>query len=410
MNIAKPTQLSSTALLTFIAITLFYFFEYAQMTYFNVLAPFFLSSGVYYRNQIAALSSAYYYGDLIGLLPVGFFLDRFNLRKVMLWAIVGSVISAFVLVISKNYYLELVARFCCGFFGGTFSFVGGIRVLAHLFPHRFTLFIGIFLAAGMFGGLVCQYPLLLVVNHIGIDAAMMVMAAFGILVILFNLIYLHPLPEDPHAHERNKYPGTVWQMCLEIGKSTKNWCDCIMVVLLNVPTSIIGSLWGIVLLTSFYHFSAGESAWIIMCLFAGLIIGLPLFGAIADRFNYPAWLVILGSGLSLLSIVMMLVLKNSSSATIALLFFALGFFSSCQSVVFTWLTKDMRPELIGRNTAFNSMVFMGSGGALKQIGATLLGGASLIAGISSSGNLLIFAAIAMLITTVYAASRKMIFN
>src|SRR3990167_5698574 len=64
-------------LLTFFAITLFYFFEAGQMSYFNVLAPTFLSLGIYHPAQIASLSAAYYYGDVVGLLPVGFMLDRF---------------------------------------------------------------------------------------------------------------------------------------------------------------------------------------------------------------------------------------------------------------------------------------------------------------------------------------------
>jgi MFS family permease len=76
-------------LLTFFAITLFYFFESAQMSYFNVLAPGFLSHGIYQHEQIASLSAAYYYGDMIRLLPVGFALDRFPLRSTLLWTIFG---------------------------------------------------------------------------------------------------------------------------------------------------------------------------------------------------------------------------------------------------------------------------------------------------------------------------------
>jgi MFS family permease len=403
-------DMQRTALFTFIAITLFYFFESAQMSYFNILAPYFLNAGIYTKNQIAGLSSAYYYGDVIGLLPVGFFLDRFDLRKVLLWAILGSVISAFLLVISHNYYVELLARFSCGFFGGTFSFVGGIRVLAHLFPNRFTLFIGIFLSAGMFGALICQYPLLVVANHIGINGVMMVMACFGVLVILFNMLYLHPLSEKPHNADTNKYSGTVWQMCTEILKNYKNWFDCIMIVLLDTPISIIGTLWGIILLTSFYGFSTAESAWIVMALFAGLMSGLPLFGAISDKFNHPAWLVVLGAGISFITVVLMILSPHASPELIGLLFFILGFFSSCQSLGFTWVIKEMKPELIGRNSAFNSMIFMATNGGFKQLGAVLLAAVPLLTGLHSSGNLLILIAIGMLIVTVYAATRKFIFK
>ena len=394
-------------LLTFLAITIFYFFESAQMSYFNVLAPTFLSHGIYQHDQIASLSAAYYYGDMIGLLPVGFALDHFPLRKILLWAILGSVVGAFLLLISQNFPLQWTARFLCGFFGGTFSFVGGIRVLANLFPNRFTLFIGLFLSAGMFGGLICQYPLLLTVNHLGTMGAMAVMAIFGVFVIIFNLLYLHPITPKTETHH-NQYPGTVWQMCLEIVKNRKNWLDCIMVVLLDTPVSIIGTLWGVVLLMNFYHFSDAISAWIVMSLFAGLMIGLPVWGALADRYQYPAWIITAGAGGSLLTVLLMLIFPQSHAPFVAMLFFLLGLLSSCQTLGFTWLTKNMRPKLIGRNSAFNSMIFMGTNGGLKQIGACLL--STEVFSKTPAANLLMIISISMILVTIYASFRKKIFT
>lgn len=402
------SYLNKNYLLTFLAITLFYFFESAQMSYFNVLAPTFLHSHIYLQHQIASLSAAYYYGDMLGLLPVGWALDHFSLRKILLWAILGSIIGAFLLLVSSNYHLQWIARFICGFFGGTFSFVGGIRVLANLFPNRFTFFIGLFLSAGMLGGLVCQYPLLVTVNHLGIAGAMAVMASFGLIVGLVNLFYLHPITPIATNKVTNKYPGTVFQMCREIMTNLKNWLDCIMVALLDTPVSIIGTLWGIVLLMGFYHFSASVSAWIVMSLFAGLMIGLPIWGALADRFNYPAWIIILGGGISFILVVLMLVFQRSNPIFIGMLFFALGLFSSCQTLGFTWLTKNMRPELIGRNSAFNSMIFMGANGGFKQIGACLLS-TTFIVKLPTAGNLLFLIAICMLIATVYTCVRKKLF-
>lgn len=403
-------RVPTNSLLTFLAIVIFYFFESAQMSYFNVLAPYFLNHEIYQQSQVASLSAAYYYGDMIGLLPIGFALDHFSLRKILLWAILGSVIGAFLLMISPNFHLQWFARFLCGFFGGTFSFVGGIRVLANLFPNRFTFFMGLFLSAGMLGGLICQYPLLIAVNHIGPDGAMAIMATFGLLVILINQLYLHPISQDIQVDSTNKYMGSVWQMSLEILKNIRNWLDCFMIVLLDTPVSIIGTLWGIVLLINFYHFSDTTSAWIIMSLFAGLMAGLPSWGELADRYNAPTWMIILGASVSFLVCLFMIILPHISPFLVACFFFILGFFSSCQSLGFTWLTKNMRPELIGRNSAFNSMIFMGSNGLLKQGGAFLLVSTPLLKMNSSSGNLLILVGSAMLLSTLYVCIRKTLFK
>lgn len=409
-NSKKLIGVDTRNFLTFLSITLFYFFETAQMSYFNVLAPGFLSNGIYQHDQIASLSAAYYYGDMIGLLPVGFALDRFPLRKILLGAIFGSVIGAFLLIFSQDFHLQWFARFLCGFFGGTFSFVGGIRVLANLFPNRFTFFMGLFLSAGMFGALICQYPLLIAVDHFGTESAILIMAVFSLFVITINFLYLHPTHQETFINKKNGYQGNFWKMCLEIIKNYRNWFDCMMVVLLDTPISIIGTLWGVVVLMNFYHFTDSTSAWIIMSLFAGLMVGLPLWGALADRYNYPTWIIIVGSSASFLTVVLMLLNHYNNATIVALLFFGLGLFSSCQTLGFTWLTKNMRPELIGTNSAFNSMIFMGTNGGFKQIGASLLLTSPLLTRTSSASNLIILIAIAMLIVTIYACVRKTLFK
>lgn len=411
MEEIQKNQINSN-LFTFFAITLFYFFESAQMAYFNVLAPYFLSHGVYLQNQIAGLSAAYFYGDMAGLLPVGFILDRFPLRKILLWGIFASIISAFLLIISHHFYMAWLARFLCGFFGGTCSFIGGIRVLVKHFSHRFTFFMGLFLSAGMIAGLICQYPLLVVVNHIGAQGAMMVMAVFGVFVGLINFLYLHPVSdsEKQQTQKTNQNSGSLIQSCYFILKNYRNWLDCFMIVLLDIPSSIIGTLWGIVVLMNFYHFSDGVSAIIIMSLFAGLTIGMPIWGTLADRYHYPAWIIIFGAGASFLMMILMLISIHSSAVYIGVLFFGLGLFSSCQTLGFTWLTKNMRPELIGLNSAFNSIIFMGANGGFKQVAASLLTTAPFLLGTSSAGNLLILTAGAMLLVAIYATIRKTLFN
>ncbi len=391
-----------SSILTFTAISLFYFFEAIQFGYFNVLAPTFLKSGVYDHQQIAALSSAYMYGIIFGLIPVGL-IDRFSMRKILLWSILGSVIGAFLLFVCEQYYLRWIARFICGFFGGAFSFVGGIRIVALLFPNRFTYYLGLFLSAGTLGGLVCLYPLLVAIQYFGISSAMAIVAAFGLFVMVFNLLYLHP--KEDHA-EKKASTGSL-KNWLVIVKNTRNWLDCIMVILLDTPVSIIGTLWGIVILMSIFHLSDVISTWIMMVFFLGMMVGYPACGMLADRCNDSKWIIFIGSFISLLIIVLMIFNHELNTITLFLLFLGLGFFNSCQSLGFTWLTKNMRPDLIGRNSAFNSMLFMGTNGGFKQFSAYLLSLSPLLSH-SSSNNLLVLIGICMLIATVYILFREKI--
>jgi predicted MFS family arabinose efflux permease len=388
-----------SARFTFVAITLFYFFEAIQFGYFNVLAPSFLESGVYNHHQIAALSSAYMYGIIFGLIPVGL-IDRYSIRKVLLWSIFGSVIGAFLLFVFDQYYLRWIARFICGFFGGAFSFVGGIRIVSLLFPKRFTYYLGMFLSAGTLGGLVCLYPLLIAIKHFGIHGAMAIVAGFGFIVMLFNVLYLHP--KEDHAAKQVSHDS--YKDWVAIIKNTRNLLDCIMIILLDTPVSILGTLWGIVILMNVFHLSSIISTWIMMVFFLGMLIGYPTFGVLADKFNDSKWIVFIGSVMSLLLVTLMILNHSLNVIDIFIVFLALGFFSTCQALGFTWLTKNMRPDLIGRNSAFNSMLFMGTNGGFKQFSAILLSLPPLI-GHASGNNLLILIGLCMLMVSTYILFR-----
>jgi MFS family permease len=402
--------ISRTNFFTFIAVMLFYMFESAQMAYYNVLAPFYDSQHGYNTHMVASISAAYYYGCMVGLFPVGYILDNYSIRKSMLIAILGSVFGIFLLSVGQAFYVQWIARFICGLLGGTFCFLGGIRIIALLFPNRFSYYMGIFLAGGMFGGMVCQYPLLLLVKKFGPVSAIQAMLAVGVVVFIFNIFYLQfTKPVTSHQEKESVYTGTFWEMCKEIGFNLRNWCDVIMVSLLDTPVSIIGTLWGIVFLMNFYHFDAVVSSWIVMSMFMGLIIGLPIIGHVADKYHNPPWIITLGALFSLAIILLLAKLQTTMNNAwwVGLLFFGLGFFSSCQTMGFTWLTSNMKKELIGRNSALNSMAFMGINGIFKQLGAFLLGVSALLFGEDSSANLILILAVSMLLAAIYASIRNL---
>ncbi|MDA0910445.1 MAG: MFS transporter [Proteobacteria bacterium] len=390
--------MSNRYMYTFVAITVFYFFELAQMSYFNVLAPFYLHEHIYSVNEIASISSAYYYGDMLGLIPCGILLDKYPLRKILLIAILGSTIGAMGLALSTSFYSEWFFRFLCGMFGGTFSFLGGIRILVNLFNARFSFYIGIFLAAGMSGSLICQYPLLLLVENFGIFSAMYSMAIFSILVLVINLIYLHPQPEK----QSNKLLAQLtWSNLKLIFKNYKNWTDCIMVIFLDTPISIIATLWGVVLLSQIYGFSSVTSSVLVMLMLLGCVIGSPMWGYWGDKYGFSPKLVFMGSSVSLICLLLMLT-ATQNLFFVSSLIFTLGLSSSCQTLGFTWLTKNMRSDQIGLNSAINSILFMSTNGLFKQVGAILIGMPPLLFFTRGSiVNILYFMILGFILSTLY---------
>lgn len=398
-------------LLTFIAISLFYLFETGQMSYYNVLAPAYLGQGTYDQVTIGAISAAYYYGDVVGLFPVGYALDRFSLRKSLIFALIGSIIGAFLLFLSNNFTIQWISRFICGFCGGTFSFIGGIRVISSIFKEKFSYGFSIFLSAGIIGAMLCQYPLLLIINHFGPKGAMFTMFSIGAFIAIFCYFFLNP-PENFHQENENTHQESTWNIFKEIVLNFYNWCDVLMIVLLETPGTILGTLWGVVFIIHFFHFSTTESSLIITLMLLGSIIGLPLIGSFADKYDNKPWIIMSCVIICVFIIGFMFHYQQSHNTwLIGLLFFGLGFFYSCQTIGFHWVTSHMKPDLIGRNSAFNSIIFMTANGGLKQFSAYLLSiPAIFFIHAGPSGNLLTIILFSMLIIICYLTIRKNIFK
>ena len=140
----NSAQSNFRPLFTFLAITLFYTFEAAQMAYYNVLALTYISLGLYHQHYVAAISAAYFYGTMAGLFPMGCLLDHFCLRKIILLGLLGSVDGIVLLISSNSFSMQWLARFICGFFGGTTCFLGGIRIIALTYLNALVILWGYF--------------------------------------------------------------------------------------------------------------------------------------------------------------------------------------------------------------------------------------------------------------------------
>jgi len=140
------------------------------------------------------------------------------------------------------------------------------------------------------------------------------------------------------------------------------------------------------------------------------MIGLPLWGEIADRYDHPEWIVMLGAGMSFLTLLPQLLFHHFPFLIVGMLYFFLGFFSSCQTVCFTWLTKNMKPKWIGTNSAFNSMVFMSANGFFKQCAGCFLAMPSLLLNRESTINVLLFVFFLLVFAFILLLARKKMFK
>lgn len=381
----------------FICVSTFFFFEAVQMSYFDVLAPYFLTHNWYTNDQIGSLSAAYYYGNVLGVIPAGHVLDKKNIRKTLLISMFLSVIAALILPFSSKYEISWLARFICGLFGGAICFLGGIKILSKAFPQRFTLAIGLFITVGMLAGMASQLPVLWVLKLYGAFGVMFSIGVYGLIIFLINLIYLHP--EDNNY--KKQYEKNSFAEWVNILKQWKNFLYGFLISSINTPVSILGNLWGILLLTKLYHFSDKESAIIMMFLFLGLMVGSPLIGQISDRYKISKRLMYVGCLGSLLVLTILIVFRGYFNIySISTCFFCLGLLGSCQTLVYSWIKQANDATNISRATALNSIILMSLGGYVKQIAVFVMGIPTLCFCLDPTINLLFLVGIFMLLAII----------
>jgi MFS family permease len=397
VNLIKSKSISLPWVL-FACVSAFFFFESIQMSYFDIAAPYFIAHHWYTSGQVGSLSAAYYYGNVIGVIPAGQLLDKKNIRKILLYAIGFSVLASIIFAFTNQFLIGWLARFASGFFGGAYCFLGGIKVLARAFPKRFTFVIGLFITVGMLAGMTAQLPLLWVIKWTGGFGVLIVVAFLGLIVLCINWFYLHPAQVASNSHISDKNNNLGWW---NIISNWRNFGYGLLISAISTPISVLGNLWGVVVLTDFYHFPDTVSASIMMLLFFGLMVGSPIVGELADRFNITGLLMIFGCFGSLLVILLLIMLSHSLSVfDVALCFLGLGLLGSCQTLVYGWLKRDNDIKIISRVTALNSIILMGMSGVVKQISAELMQLRPWFGLSQSTGNLLVMIAVAMILALI----------
>lgn len=382
----------------FVCVSTFFFFESIQMSYFDIAAPYFIQHHWYTSTQVGSLSAAYYYGNVIGVIPAGQLLDKKDIRRILLCMIGLSVLASIVFAFTNQFLIGWLARFASGFFGGAYCFLGGVKVLARAFPKRFTLVIGLFITVGMLAGMTAQLPLLWVIKYAGVSGVLIVIALLGVSVLCINWFCLYPAQAAPNLYMTSKNDRLGW---LSVISNWRNFGYGFLISAISTPISVLGNLWGVIVLANFYHFPDAVSASIMMLLFLGLMIGSPLVGELADRFNIATILMYFGCLGSFMIVVLLIMLNRMLSIfDVGLCFLGLGFLSSCQTLVYGWIKRDNEIKIISRVTALNSIILMGMSGVVKQISSELMQLRPWFGLSQSTGNLLVMIAVAMLLALI----------
>ncbi|MCP3968141.1 MAG: MFS transporter [Lentisphaerae bacterium] len=336
------------------------------MNMINSMGQFFIIK--YSLNNIIELSlfsSVYLYSNMLFLLITGYLFDVFPVRRVLLSAIIISIIGGVILWYSDNLICGIIARFLMGV-GASGSFISCRKLADGCFNKKnlgFVISIVVFIA--MLGGAFAQAPISLLVSTFGGSITLLINLLLG--MAIFILIYFLVKPKDILPLTKNN----IFSVTKSVVKNPYNWLSGGYISLLNLPLMILGAIWGNLFLTYTYKISTEKASVIILLMFAGIMVGTPFFGWFSDKCNNRVGFMLIASIAALL-LSFILLFANDNIYLLSFLFISIGFVSGAQVLGYPIIAEHNSYETNGMANAIASIIIYGVGGSLQLLFGVIL--------------------------------------
>ncbi|TNF69238.1 MAG: MFS transporter [Gammaproteobacteria bacterium] len=347
--------------------SLIFFFEFGLGVVFNSLASYISESYQIKITTVSLISSLYFYTNILFLIPAGILIDRYSAKVCMISALSLCALSAFTIAFSHSITLLIIARLLTGA-ASSFCLISVVRVATNWFPsERMGLVIGVAIAIGMLGGWFAQAPLSYLIDIFGWRDALKIVGLIGvgIIILIFYIVSNTPKAlQDLRKEQQTEVKNySILKMLKLALKKPQNWFAAIYTGLINVGTWMLGGMWANAYLGHVYGVSQLNAAYVTGFMFFGMVIGYPFWGGVTQWLKRRKLPMLMGS---IASLVVVLLLMNASSNLmyLAILFFALGFVTSSQTVAYPYVGEINTMLVTSSATSVVSMMSLLWGGVI----------------------------------------------
>jgi MFS family permease len=206
---------------------------------------------------------------------------------------------------------------------------------------------------------------------VGWRHTLLIDAAFGFVVWILVVSVVKDFPSSQQQAHQNEQ-----QALTKIGYFTslklaflrrQNWLGGIYTSTINLPINVLGGLWGIMYLTTTYHFSRIDASYITSMLFIGTIFGSPLAGWASDRMARRKPLMIFGAVVSIFLIFLVIWLPDLDMSMLIALFFLVGFFSSTQIIGYPLVAESSQRIVTAMSVSVVNLTTIAGIGLIQRL-------------------------------------------
>lgn len=355
------------------AASLFFFYEFMVLNMFNAINAALLKEFQISAAELGQVSAYYFYANLCFLLPAGIILDRFSTRRVILIMMTLCVISTLMFSFAHHIWVAKCCRFIMGV-GGSFILLAPVRLASRWFPaQRMALVVGLIVTFAMLGGMVSQTPMTMLTESFGWHKTLQFTAISGVVMLAIIYFCVKDYPanyQDTGSEAGSELP--FWVQLRGALTNAQNWLGGLYTSLMNLPIFLLGAMWGTMYLAQLHHITRTHASWITTMIFFGTVIGSPVLGWYSDKIGLRRQPMLVCAIISFVLLLALMFVPNMSIATLMVLFFAIGFFTSAQIISYPLVAESNPKAITGMATGIASVLIM-AGGISQPIFGWLMG-------------------------------------
>lgn len=339
-----------------------------------VLAPWLLRDLQLDTEGIGLLSAGFFYAFSLTQIPISIFLDRIGAKRLMIGLSFLGMVGALMFSLAQGLAMGLIGRMLLGV-GMACNLMGPLKLLMEWFPPSgFATVSGLLYAIGTLGSIAAATPLVLLADLLGWRLSFHVIIALHLLLTLALFWVVQDRPPGKSAPPAPSRPRSPFGNLGILMHSRDYWIISAGTFVRYGTHAALQTLWAGPLLMEALRFSPVQAGNILLALNIGLILGGPLWGAVADRiFKTPKWVV--AGGMLLLAVITWLLraLPPGTSVFVAGgIFLAFGIASASGMHVYAHIKALVPKDMAGAAmSGTNFFTMMGPAVFLQGLGIAM---------------------------------------
>ena len=325
-------------------------------------------------TEIGLLNTAYYISYTIMQIPVGFILDRYNIRWVIFSACLAVVGGLALFVSAQSFYQAVAGRFFIGL-GSAFAYLSILKLATiWLQPNRFAIMAGLGTSMGKLAAGFSLFYLTYAVANDGFRVALSSALVVGLVIMGLISTFVRNKPEaeaDPNTPRTRASTREILSYILTILRSKQMWLIGIVGMLLYLPATIFIDQWGIPYLESVHGLTPMEAAWGTSLILLGWLISSPITGMISDIIQQRRMPLIITSIIACIAFMIIFYGPPLSKFNIYALMLIIGLACGAHPLCFSLAKENNYLRFSGIATALTNALIM-SGGVFQSLVGKLL--------------------------------------